>query len=79
MAKNVEFSRPPKITFHSWCIYIWDRTLFVPYIYFIDKTSSSCAMIHANHAHGENKLIFNEMFGITILLSIDMDISLNIY
>ena len=23
-------------------IYIWDGTLFVPYIYFIDKTSSSC-------------------------------------
>jgi hypothetical protein len=24
------------------CIYIWEGTLFVPYIYFIDKTSSSC-------------------------------------
>jgi len=23
-------------------IYIWDRALFVPYIYFIDKMSSSC-------------------------------------
>ena len=25
-------------------IYIWDVTLFVPYIYFIDKTSSSCGL-----------------------------------
>jgi len=38
----------------SFLVDIWDGTLFVPYIYFIDKTSSSCD-------HGENMLIFNGM------------------
>jgi hypothetical protein len=27
--------------------YIWDGTLFVPFIYFIDKTSSSCDKSHS--------------------------------
>jgi hypothetical protein len=33
---------PQKSCFIPCFFYIWDGTLFVPYIYFIDKTSSSC-------------------------------------
>ena len=39
-------------------LYIWNGTLCVPYIYFIDKTSSSCAFIYYD-IYVVTKVIFN--------------------